>query len=712
MMPLRKRSSFAAGFATLALLALPSLASANPGSGPELVQRTGRLVIVHADRPDGTASRHWALVTGDRHVPVEFPGSVSAQPGAQMRLQGAMVGESLAVADSLTSVAQLAASPLDGQETAAAPAAYNTAIILFGFSGTGTTSASLTISNPEANALAFGSGAGSLNAYYGEAAYGQVSYYGIVRGPYDIPGPATSCNPSDLDTWANQARNAASIGAVEYQRYVYVFPHLSACGWSGIADIGGSRVWVNGEFSLRVVAHELGHSLGLFHAGAVACTSAGAPAPIGDSCSSNAYGDPFDVMGGGTAGPVRQMSMAHKLALKVLPTSAVKVVGAPGVYRIAPMETLTGGVELLRLPKPGGGNYYVEYRQPIGYFDSQAPALSGVLVRTDASHTDGNSPDTLLLDMHPLTGANWTDAAMDLGQVFSDPATGITIRVASQDATGATLEISAPRDSVPPSATTGLTATASGTSVALHWVAATDDFQVDSYVVTRDGTAVGTPAGTDFTDTGLVPGTKVAYTVAAVDAGGNMGPAASAAVAIPDTTPPAAPVKMTAKLMKDGKVQLSWTAAVDNGRIATYRVRRNGIAIAAGNALKFSDLAPKPGSGSTVTYSVFARDLAGNAGPVTKARPLRSALLRKLQATGMKVERVTAGARVLLRVSGKVSDSKARCRLRVGAGTWHSCKAEASGAFSVNLPPKGRTPVKLSLRDARGRVKLLTLRVG
>jgi len=42
MSHLRKRSSFVAGVTTLALLALPSLAFANPGSGPELVQRSGR----------------------------------------------------------------------------------------------------------------------------------------------------------------------------------------------------------------------------------------------------------------------------------------------------------------------------------------------------------------------------------------------------------------------------------------------------------------------------------------------------------------------------------------------------------------------------------------------------------------------------------------------------------------------------------------------
>ena len=78
------------------------------------------------------------------------------------------------------------------------------------------------------------------------------------------------------------------------------------------------------------------------------------------------------------------MSMEHKLALHLLPASAVKVVGVSGTYRLAPMETLTGTTELLRIPKAGGGNYFVEYRQPIGYFDSHPTALSGVLIRTES----------------------------------------------------------------------------------------------------------------------------------------------------------------------------------------------------------------------------------------------------------------------------------------------------------------------------------------
>ena len=49
---------------------------------------------------------------------------------------------------------------------------------------------------------------------------------------------------------------------------------------------------------------------------------------------------------------------------------------------------------------------------------------------------------------------------------------------------------------------------------------------------------------------------------------------------------------MTAKLTKDGKVQLSWAAAVDDGRVAGYSVRRNGTMIASGDALRYVDTAP------------------------------------------------------------------------------------------------------------------------
>ena len=77
------------------------------------------------------------------------------------------------------------------------------------------------------------------------------------------------------------------------QNLVYVFPQMSACGWSGLAYIGASGVWSNGRNSLLVYGHELGHNFGLLHAGSLRC---GATVMTGP-CTVSEYGDPFNVMG-------------------------------------------------------------------------------------------------------------------------------------------------------------------------------------------------------------------------------------------------------------------------------------------------------------------------------------------------------------------------------------------------------------------------------
>jgi hypothetical protein len=728
MMTLRKRLLLAGGVTTLALLALPSFVSANPGTGPELVQRSGRLVVLHADRANGTSTQQWMLVNGLSELPVRAPGDVWVDPGSRVRLEGSMQSGALVVSDSLTAVKQFAPSPL-AADAAAAPVMHSTAVITFGFSQGGPTTAALTgdaATTSAAASLVFdGTRPDSLNSYYLEQTYGQIGFSGQAFAAMNIPDQSSQCQPTDLARWATKAEMAAGVSDAAYQHIVFVFPTVMACGFVGVAEIGGKHVWVNGDFSVRVLAHELGHNLGLAHAGGIQCTNAGSPAPMGDACSAEGleYEDPFDAMGRSDSGngfkAVRQMSMEHKLALHLLPASAVKVAGVSGTYRVAPMETLSGSVEVLRIPKAGGGSYYVEYRQPIGYFDSQPPALAGVYIRTESPEAVGdlanlNFADTALIDMHPTTGAAtsaWSDAAFDVGQVFSDPLRGIQIQDLGQDASGATLQVVMPQDTIPPSALTGLSAVVTGTSAALNWGAASDDITIDHYVVTRDGSQVGSPETTDFTDTGLVPGTTVGYSVAAVDGAGNVGPAAVVSVAIPDTTRPGAPLKLSARLTKAGTVALTWPAATDNGRIAGYRIRRAGKLIATRTSRSFVDRAPKPGSGSTVTYTVVAFDLAGNVGPARKAKPLRAALLRKLTVSNLRIASLTLGAHTLVRVKGTVSDSRAVCRLRIGTGAWRFCRAKASGSFAVNLVTQGSDPVTLSLRDALGRVNKQTLPV-
>ncbi|WP_308102676.1 discoidin domain-containing protein [Lentzea sp. CC55] len=94
-------------------------------------------------------------------------------------------------------------------------------------------------------------------------------------------------------------------------------------------------------------------------------------------------------------------------------------------------------------------------------------------------------------------------------------------------------------DTTAPTAPSGLASTGTTSSTAgLRWTASTDNVGVTGYEVLRNGSVVGTPTGTAFTDSGLASGTAFTYTVRARDAAGNLS-AVSNAVQV--TTLPAGP---------------------------------------------------------------------------------------------------------------------------------------------------------------------------
>jgi hypothetical protein len=102
--------------------------------------------------------------------------------------------------------------------------------------------------------------------------------------------------------------------------------------------------------------------------------------------------------------------------------------------------------------------------------------------------------------------------------------------------TGVTVTVS--NSSSGPTVPTGLTATAvSSSQINLSWNASTDPAGVTGYHVYREGTQVGTSAGTSYSDAGLSASTTYSYTVAAYDAAGHVSAQSSPA----STTTLAAP---------------------------------------------------------------------------------------------------------------------------------------------------------------------------
>ena len=80
-----------------------------------------------------------------------------------------------------------------------------------------------------------------------------------------------------------------------------------------------------------------------------------------------------------------------------------------------------------------------------------------------------------------------------------------------------------------------------------------------------------------------------------------------------DTTPPTPPTALTAAAMGPTGANMSWSASTDNVGVAAYIVLRNGIQVATPATTSYADAGLSPGT--TYSYTVAARDAAGNVSP-------------------------------------------------------------------------------------------------
>jgi chitodextrinase len=80
-----------------------------------------------------------------------------------------------------------------------------------------------------------------------------------------------------------------------------------------------------------------------------------------------------------------------------------------------------------------------------------------------------------------------------------------------------------------------------------------------------------------------------------------------------DTTAPTAPGNLQATAASPARVDLTWSASTDDTGVVAYDVRRNGNVVSSGSNLTFSDTGLA--ASTTYTYTVSARDAAGNVSP-------------------------------------------------------------------------------------------------
>ena len=397
------------------------------------VDLEGELEVLQEDYANGARLRH-SLYSGGTRLLLQFAGNPpELLTGDRVRVRGVRLDDTLALQSGTTSLTSV-------QSAAAAAVLPNTfgeqrtMVLMVNFQDNLLQPYTLA----DAQSMVFT----TTSNFDREGSYQQTWLTGNAFGWFTLAMSTAVCDNVTLATLAKQAATGSGVNLSLYTRYVYVFPR-NACTWSGMATIGGnpSQAWINGDMSLKVVAHEMGHNFGLYHAHALDCGSS----PIEPPCTWTEYGDTLDIMGNtpGHFGPYMKERLGW---LNFGNSPTITTVQTSGTYRVEPFESASsGGAKALKILKSTDsttGNrtwYYVEFRQAIG-FDAflnigYSNVLNGVVIRTGTENDAGSS---YLLDMTPATD-DWTDPALDGGLSFFDPASGVTVKTTSVSSTRATV---------------------------------------------------------------------------------------------------------------------------------------------------------------------------------------------------------------------------------------------------------------------------------
>jgi hypothetical protein len=206
------------------------------------------------------------------------------------------------------------------------------------------------------------------DAFYRRTSFGKASLTGTVTPWLKAYPSRPQCAANSLREPGAAALRAAGYDLAAYEVVVYLHPE-AGCAWSGATYAG--VVFLNGELTARLVAHELGHAFGLPHANTTNC--------IRHSCATLEYGDPYDTMGSG----VDDFSAFAKLQLGWI--TRVTSVRRSGAYTIAALERASASSQAL-VVTTAQDQYWIEYRTEPGRSDTGVKKSdAGVLVHVSAS---------------------------------------------------------------------------------------------------------------------------------------------------------------------------------------------------------------------------------------------------------------------------------------------------------------------------------------
>lgn len=320
---------------------------------------------------------------------------------------------------------------------------------------------------------------------------------------------------------AAPAARAAGFDPAAYDKVVYLVPWRCEAA-TGVA--GNERdIGLFGALNVRLVAHELGHTLGIFtHANTWRCN--------GGSCGMVEYGDPYDVMGHGPG----QYNAWEKFTIGWL-TNVTRPRG-PGTYTVDQLERASTLPQAF-VVTTARNEYWFDHREPVlqDAFLAGSPLVDGLFVHAGRTENPGLASDypepNILL---PNPAGRGVDALLP-GDSFREPG-AFELTVVAHTGTAVELRF-AWTDRSRPSRPANPSARRSGRSVVVAWDPSHDRGSgVDRYEVRLNGrlaasVATDLRAGTHATVRAPRAGRHVVSLVA-VDRAGNRSVAARRSVVV------------------------------------------------------------------------------------------------------------------------------------------------------------------------------------
>lgn len=309
----------------------------------------------------------------------------------------------------------------------------------------------------------------SLARFIRDASYGRYSVTGEVFPVMEINSNRNGCDfytsltppyTPGFQKWGQLARQKlvdTGVDLSDFTHVVYVWPTTS-CGFGGRGAMPGSTSWINigprgwagtqlreTNDALSVVMHEIGHNLGLGHAGAVRCSLGGKRVSLGGTCARGSLastGHPYALMGYPSLNQL--LTTYERYLAGFLIDGEFPQLQGSGTYEVTlnPVEypdSVVKGVRIVRqvanpreyrkaVRPSNGGELCLEWHRPYNMFNTMkgsARIMQGVLI-----HVCDVRP--LLVDANPKS-LTYADAALAVGQSLVDQFSDIRITVLSKN---------------------------------------------------------------------------------------------------------------------------------------------------------------------------------------------------------------------------------------------------------------------------------------